>query len=132
MQCSFSRRRLAAWCLAAGLVTAGCLAGPADARANAPELIAGAVDADGGIELVQNRSELVILDNRRQADVDDVVVDQADGVAKTTRAPFSCDGPACGRAAIATERAVDWEYEKVFYYSEGMTEWKATGLPLAC
>ena len=70
MQCRFSRRRLAAWCLAAGLVAAGCPAGPADARAATPELIAGAVGAGGGSERVRNRSDLVILDDRRQADVD--------------------------------------------------------------
>jgi hypothetical protein len=73
MQCRVSRRRLAGWCVAASLVAAGCLAGPTDARANAPELTAGAatVDAEGVIELVQGRSDLVVLDTRRQGDVDE-------------------------------------------------------------
>ncbi len=149
MQCWMSRRRLAGWCLAAGLVAAGCLAEPTDAMANAPKVIAGAVtvDADGVIELVQSRSDLVILDNRRQGDFDDGHIEgavrlidddivgpdvlEAHGVSKTTPVLFYCNGPACGRAAIATKRAVDWGFENVFYYYEGMTEWKAIGLPLA-
>ena len=149
MPCWFSRRRLAGWCLAAGLVAAGCLAGPTDAGANAPKLIAGAVtvDAEGVIELVQSRSDLVILDNRRQRDVDEGHIEgavrliddpivgsdvfEAHGVSKATLVLYYCNGPACGRAAVATERAVDRGFETVFDYDEGRTESKAMGLPLA-
>lgn len=140
--------RLAGRCLAAGFVVAGLLAGPTDALANAPKMIAGAVTvgAAGVIELVQSRSDLVILDSRRQGDfeeghvegavrlIDDDIVGpdvlEAHGVARATPVLFYCNGPACGRAAVATERAVEWGFENVFYYYEGMTEWKAMGLPL--
>lgn len=124
------------------------LLGPAPLAASAPEHIAGAttVDADGVIDLVSGQADLVILDNRREADyaaghiegavrLIDSDITGPDVLARhvpSTDTPvlFYCNGLSCGRAAAAVEMAVGWGYTNVYYYALGMEEWHALGLPL--
>ncbi|MFW5641724.1 MAG: rhodanese-like domain-containing protein [Roseicyclus sp.] len=136
---------------AAGILTALGLAlavaAPASA-ADAPETIPGAttVDAEGVIDLIGSQPDLVILDNRREADyaaghiegavrlIDtditgpEVLAAQVPGL--DTPVLFYCNGLSCGRAANAAEIAVGWGYTAVHYYALGMTEWNELGLPL--
>ena len=141
MTWTLTRRALAGGALCAMLALQPALA-------DAPMEIAGAttVDADGIIDLIGATPELVILDNRREADfaaghiegairlIDDDITgpDVLAGVVPSTDTPvlFYCNGLACGRAAAAVEMAVGWGYSNVHYYALGMEEWNGLGLPV--
>ena len=131
---------------AAGLVFAVGLSTAAHADL-APMEIEGAntVDAQGVIALVEAHPNLVILDNRSQADydaghiegairlIDTDIASDADimaHAAKDVPVLFYCNGLRCGRAANAAIKAVSYGYTDVHYYALGMEEWKELGLPL--
>lgn len=121
---------------------------PALAADMAPADVKGSktIDADGILKLVEAKPNLVILDNRKEADykaghiegavrlIDEditgpeVLAKHIKG--KDTPALFYCNGPKCGRAAKAVAKAVEAGYTDVHYYYAGMDEWKAKGLPL--
>ena len=142
MTVALARRALA------GATLAGLLALQPALAAEAPRVIAGAttVDAEGVIELISGTPDLVILDNRREADfaaghiegairlIDSDITgpEVLATVVPALDAPvlFYCNGLACGRAAAAVEMAVGWGYSNVHYYALGMDEWRALGLPL--
>jgi len=131
--------------LSALVVLLGLLS--AAAAQDAPMQISGAntVNAQQIFELITKRPNLVILDNRKEEDyaaghlegairlLDTDVSSEtlARHVAsKETPVLFYCNGVKCGRAAKATERAVQLGYSNVFYYALGMEEWNKEGLPL--
>ena len=113
----------------------------------APATIAGAttVDAAQVIEIIDEVDDLVIVDSRK---VKDFVAGRIDGsiniISTDTNAEtlgaaleskdspvlFYCNGVKCGRAAVAAEIAVEAGYTKVYYYYNGMAEWKEQGLPV--
>ena len=113
-----------------------------------PEAIDGAitVDAEGVIDLIMTTPDLVILDNRRQADFDnghiegavrllDTDIASADDMAahiSSLEVPvlFYCNGLSCGRASNAVNKALEYGYTHVYYYALGMAEWRELGLPL--
>jgi rhodanese-related sulfurtransferase len=133
--------------LAAALLLALGTTAPA-AFADAPEHIEGAstVDAEGVIELIGARADLVILDNRREGDFAAGHIEGAIRLIDTditgpevlaahvpgtdTPVLFYCNGLSCGRAANAVQMALGWGYSEVYYYALGMTEWNAMGLPV--
>ncbi len=41
-----------------------------------------------------------------------------------------CNGIHCMGSSVAAQKAVDWGWTKVFYYREGMPDWKLHGLPI--
>jgi rhodanese-related sulfurtransferase len=117
------------------------------ARADAPLDVTGArtVDAQGVIALVQEKPELVILDNRRPEDFKAGHIEGAVRIldtdlnpevlaktvpSKTTPVLFYCNGLKCGRAAKAAQTAVGAGYGQVYYYALGMEEWNKLGLPV--
>lgn len=119
---------------------------PAAAQ-DAPLEIAGAttVNAKQIFELVAKAPNLAILDNRkpedfaaghiegavRLIDTDVSAASLATHIAtKDTPVLFYCNGVKCGRAAKATEKAVQFGYTKVYYYALGMDEWNKQQLPL--
>jgi len=53
-----------------------------------------------------------------------------DVVRKNQSVVFYCNGDMCQRSAIASEKAVQWGWEKVFYYRGGFPDWKNANLPL--
>jgi rhodanese-related sulfurtransferase len=123
-----------------------CL-GAAAAAQDAPLQIAGAktVNAKEIFELVAKTPNMVILDNRkpedfaaghiegaiRLLDTDVSAETLAQHIpSKDTPVLFYCNGVKCGRAAKASEKAVQLNYTKVYYYALGMDEWNAQRLPL--
>jgi rhodanese-related sulfurtransferase len=135
------RRLLIAWSMLLGLVT-GVMA------QDAPMKITGAstVDAKQIFDLITRKPDLVILDNRKEEDFSaghiegavrlldtDVSPDTLARQIPTKETPvlFYCNGVKCGRAAKATEKAVQFGYKNVYYYALGMQEWTKEGLPLA-
>jgi rhodanese-related sulfurtransferase len=115
---------------------------------DAPLEIKGAktVDADGVIDLILKVDNLVILDNRSVADYESGHLEDAIRLidtditnetvlakyvkTKDTPVLFYCNGLKCGRAALATTKAVGWGYTKAYYYALGLEEWKSRKLPL--
>jgi len=53
-----------------------------------------------------------------------------DVVRKNQPVVFYCNGDMCQRSAIASEKAVQWGWKKVFYYRGGFPDWKNANLPL--
>ncbi len=136
----FIRTALLAVAMLAGLV------GVAAAQ-DAPLQINGAttVDARQIFDLIDKYPSLVILDNRKEEDFAAGHIEGAARLidtevsaetlvkhiaAKDAPVLFYCNGVKCGRAAKATEKAVQLGYTKVFYYALGMDEWNKEGLPL--
>lgn len=116
--------------------------------ADAPMSIDGAktVDSAAIIDLVGAADNLVILDNRKEADFNaghiegairliDTDINSAEDLAKVAAKDqpvlFYCNGVKCGRAANAVKKAVGFGYSNLYYYALGMEDWKAQGLPLA-
>jgi rhodanese-related sulfurtransferase len=114
----------------------------------APERIAGAktVSATEIVALIQRNPDLVIIDNRRAEDFNgghiegsirliDTDITNPETlerhVKRDQQVLFLCNGPRCGRAAKAAERAVTWGWKNVFYYYAGMEDWRQQNLPLA-
>jgi rhodanese-related sulfurtransferase len=132
------------WLLAAAFIVG--LATPAFAQ-DAPLQIKGAitVDAQQIFDLLKKHPNLVILDNRKVEDFADGHIEGATRLIDTDVTPdslayyiashdtpvlFYCNGVKCGRAAKATEKAVQLGYKVVYYYALGMDEWKRNELPL--
>ncbi len=124
------------------------LAGSPALAKEAPRNIPGAttVNHEGVVEAITSLPKLVVIDSRRKSDFDSGHIEGAinildtnmtdenalASVVKTKSTPvlFYCNGLSCGRAANATKKAVQWGYTKVFYYAEGLHEWKRESLPL--
>lgn len=122
------------------------LAAPVPAQ-DAPMQITGAVtvSAQQIFELINKNPRLVILDNRK---VEDFAAGHIEGAirlidtdvsadmlakylpTKDTAVLFYCNGVKCGRAAKATEKAIQLGYTNVYYYALGMDEWNKQELPL--
>ncbi len=114
----------------------------------APERINGAktVSATEIVALIQRNPELVIIDNRRVEDFNSGHIEGSirlidtdmtgpetleRHVKKDQHVLFLCNGPRCGRAAKAAERAIGWGWSNVFYYYAGMEDWRKQNLPIA-
>jgi len=130
--------------LAAAILLGFVASAPAE---DAPMQINGAttVNARQIFDLIEKNPRIVILDNRKEEDfaaghiegairlIDTDV--SAETLAKQIPAKdmpvlFYCNGVKCGRAAKATEKAIQLGYTRVYYYALGMDEWNKEGLPL--
>lgn len=116
--------------------------------ADAPMTVKGAttVDSAGVVKLVETSGDLVVIDNRKEGDFKSGHIDGAIRLidtdingesdlakvvpTKSTPVLFYCNGLKCGRAAAAAEKAIGYGYTRVYYYAQGMEEWKAKGMPL--
>jgi rhodanese-related sulfurtransferase len=125
------------------LLTWGAVAAAQDA----PIRIEGAKTVSGkqAFKLIAKTPEIVIFDNRKAEDyaaghiegairlIDTDV--NAESLArhvssKDTPVLFYCNGVKSGRAAKATEKAVQLGYSEVYYYALGMDEWNFKRYPL--
>ncbi len=131
------------------LLAAAALAATAVVRADqriAPDQIPRVhkVDATGVIRLAEVTPQLVIIDSRiamdrKQGyiegsvslpDVDTTCASLARVVADRTRTVlFYCNGPRCGRSAVAAQIALDCGYRNIYWYRDGFEDWKAKGFP---
>jgi len=51
-------------------------------------------------------------------------------VAKDEPLVLYCNGESCMRSSAATAKAVEWGWNKVYYYRDGFPAWKAAGNPV--
>ncbi|BCG63769.1 MAG: adenylate cyclase [Methyloprofundus sp.] len=49
-------------------------------------------------------------------------------VRKNQAVVIYCNGDMCQRSALASEQAVTWGWQKVYYYRGGFPDWKEAGL----
>ena len=131
------------------LLAAAALAAAAVVRADqriAPDQVPGVrkVDAAGFIRLADVTPQLVIIDSRiamdrKQGyiegsvslpDVDTTCASLARAVpAKARPVLFYCNGPRCGRSAVAAQIALDCGYHNLYWYRDGYEDWTAKGYP---
>ena len=119
-----------------------CALSSATLAEDAPLAIARAttVDCKGVIDLMSTAPGVVVVDNRKQADFDSGHIEGAIRVLDTDPTPerlsaavtskatpvlFYCNEVKCGSAANATAKAVEWGYASVYYYADGIHDWKA-------
>jgi rhodanese-related sulfurtransferase len=50
-------------------------------------------------------------------------------VPKDQEVVFYCNGEHCMRSSEATEQAVGWGWQKVYYFRDGFPAWKGAGYP---
>jgi len=41
-----------------------------------------------------------------------------------------CDGHNCLRSAHATKKAIDWGYQNIYYFRDGLPSWRSSGYPI--
>lgn len=116
-------------------------------KPDAPEFIDGVtiVNAEGLIEKTMSNPDLVLVDSRIVADrkqgfiegsisLPDIETscDSLAGVidSKSTPVMFYCNGVKCGRSAKAARIAVACDYASLYWYRNGMQEWKEKNYPL--
>ncbi len=139
-----ARTRHAAFCLLLVLCAVG--AAPRAAERVSPEDIPGStkVDAEGLISLVEEKPSLLIIDSRISSDrlqghiegsislpdertncdtLKEVIADKQHPVL------FYCNGPKCGRSAVAVQIALGCGYKQVYWFRGGFEEWKQKKFP---
>jgi len=103
------------------------------------------VDAEGLIELATRTPELVLIDSRISADRKDGFIEgsislpdtNTDCVTLGERIPgldnavlFYCNGIRCRRSAHAAQIARDCGYSRIYWFREGVEEWRKQQYPL--
>ena len=121
-------------------------ASPAFGVERAPTKIAGVIkiDAEQLIEMAETNGDLVIIDTRRISDRERGHIDGTVHLANTemtaerlesivsrdTPVIFYCNGPNCSRSADSCMKAVQWGWERIYWFRGGMEEWVSKGYPL--
>jgi rhodanese-related sulfurtransferase len=112
----------------------------------APETIEGAVnvDAEGLIEMVQTKPDLVVIDARitvnrihgyieGSVSLPDVETDcnrlRALVPKLDTPTLFYCNGVRCGRSVKSVRKALTCGYRNLYWFRGGFAEWQAKGYP---
>lgn len=129
------------------LMTLFVLSAHADGAApKSPEFIDGTtkVTAEGFIELVESKPDLVIIDSRIPGDrkqgyvegsvslpdINTTCKSLADNIPeKNSAALFYCNGVKCGRSAKAVKVALSCGYNNIYWFRGGFEEWLAKGYP---
>ena len=111
-----------------------------------PDSIEGStkVTAEGFIELVDSKPDLIIVDSRIPGDRKQGYVEgsislpdvetNCDTLAKnipskTSATLFYCNGVKCGRSAKAVKVALSCGYNNIYWFRGGFEEWLAKGYP---
>ncbi|MBZ0104242.1 MAG: rhodanese-like domain-containing protein [Sulfuricella denitrificans] len=114
----------------------------------APVNVPGAtsVSAERLIELAASTSQLLIIDSRRREEFDKGHIEGAVNLLDTdmtqsalsrlapkpdTPLLFYCNGERCLRSSNAAKLALDWGYQKVYWFRGGWKEWSDKNLPVA-
>ncbi len=115
------------------------------AKSPAPEQVEGAVTVTTKRAKALMNQGVVFIDVRRATDYQaghiqwavllDLKQDLTEAallnvVKKHQAVVFYCNGVLCQRSAIASKKAVDWGWKKVYYYRGGFPAWKDAGLPV--
>jgi rhodanese-related sulfurtransferase len=103
------------------------------------------VNAEQVIELIENKSDLVIIDSRMTPDrmhggiENSVSLQDIDTTCpaltrhlatQSTPVVFYCNGEKCSRSARAVKIAISCGYNNIYWFRNGIEEWVAESLPL--
>lgn len=117
-----------------------------DSKIKSPDLIKGTtkVDAEGVIEKAAAIPDLVIIDSRIKSDRQQGYIEGSvslpdemtncktlAGVIPSKNHPslFYCNGPKCGRSAIAAKIAIKCGFKSIYWFRGGFEEWKQKKYP---
>ena len=115
------------------------------AKSPAPEQVDGAVTVSTKRAKTLMNQGVTFIDVRRATDYQsshiqwsihlDLKLDLTEAallsvVKKHQPVVFYCNGDMCQRSALASQKAVEWGWTKVFYYRSGFPDWQKAGLPL--
>lgn len=136
----------------AALLFAACVVLSVPTQANEPEIrspefIDGVnkVNAEGLIQLLGQLPNLRIIDSRLTANRTFGYIEgsvslsdsdtNCDSLSKTLSEKsqpvlFYCNGPKCGRSAVAVEIARECGYNALYWFRGGIEEWREKGYPL--
>jgi len=118
-----------------------------EGKPDTPEFIDGVtiVDAEGLINKIMDMPDLVLIDSRIVADRKQGFIENSVSLpdtetscatlaeaihSRSTPAMFYCNGIKCGRSAKAAQIAVGCDYTTLYWYRNGMEEWKERNYPL--
>lgn len=121
--------------------------GYANAGEKTPDNINGTtkVTAEQVIELVQSKSDLVIIDARKKSDRAKGYIEGSIGLPDTETSPealakhidskdtpvlFFCNGVKCGRSVTSSKIAVNDGYTNIYWFRGGWEEWIEKDLPV--
>jgi rhodanese-related sulfurtransferase len=127
-----------------------CLSRPvtsSEPEIRSPDSIEGVakVDAEGLINLLGEMPDLQIIDSRLTANRtfgyiegsislsdSDTSCESLQKVVPEKSLPvlFYCNGPKCGRSAVAAKIALDCGYKQLYWFRGGIEEWREKKLPL--
>lgn len=114
----------------------------------APQQVSGAsqLNAEQLIELVQINPDLVLIDSRRPSEFKtghiqgainlldvDMTEDKLLAIANDKSRPilFYCNGARCLRSSNAAKMALEWGFEKIYWFRGGWQEWSSKGYPIS-
>ncbi len=114
----------------------------------APNAIPGThiITAEQLIELINTTPELVIIDARRHEEYAKGHVEGAICMLDSDMTPetlaskvrnkaipvvFYCNGGRCMRSTNAAQKAVNWGYQRIYWFRGGWEEWREKGLPFS-
>jgi len=117
------------------------------AKEDVPETLDGTtkVTAEKLIELMQSKSDLVVIDSRKPSDrakghIEGSLAlpntDTNEGSlakhlkSKATPVAFYCNGVKCGRSVAAAKIAISHGYSEIYWFRGGWDEWTSKGLPV--
>ena len=117
-------------------------------KPTAPETIEGATSltAEEVVKLILSEPKLVIIDSRKEEEFTkghiegainllDTSMDQASlarsAPDKDTPLLFYCNGIRCLRSSNATQKALEWGYNRLYWFRGGWVEWQEKRLPMA-
>lgn len=117
-----------------------------DSEIKSPDFIEGTtkVDAEGVINKATSITDLVIIDSRIKSDRRQGYIEGSVSLtdemtscktlagvipSKTHPSLFYCNGPKCGRSAIAAKIAIKCGYKNIFWFRGGFEEWKQKKYP---
>lgn len=115
-------------------------------KIKSPENIPGSqkVNAEELIKLVETIPDIIIIDSRLRSDRSQGYIESSISlpdqqtncaslkkIVKNTNSPvaFYCNGPKCGRSAIAVKVALKCHYKKIYWFRGGFEEWKNKDYP---
>jgi rhodanese-related sulfurtransferase len=127
------------------LIAALAALSPLQAAQVSPAEISGATTVDAVQAKALFEKGVVIVDVRKDSDWDAGRIPGAEHielkqvfneatlsevVGKDQEVVFYCNGPKCMRSSKASEQAVAWNFEKVYYFRDGFPAWQAAGYPV--
>ncbi len=114
-------------------------------EALSPETVAGATTVDGATAKKMFDQEVAFIDVRKNSDwgagripgaihieLKKVYSAETLGaeIKKDEPVVIYCNGPKCMRSSKASAQAVKWGFSKVYYYREGLPDWRSRGFPV--